>query len=82
MEEGTSQGCLLSPLFASFVVACLLEPIDCLLPECVEILATTAKEVFLTYSALSMTSHPVFTSLTSTFYVHKSVPAVPPFDAS
>ncbi len=31
MEEGTSQGCPLSPLFASFVVAQLLEPIDGLL---------------------------------------------------
>jgi hypothetical protein len=31
MEEGTSQGCPLSPLFASFVVARLLEPIDGLL---------------------------------------------------
>ena len=34
MEEGTSQGCPLSPLFASFVVARLLEPIDKLLREC------------------------------------------------
>jgi hypothetical protein len=33
MEEGTSQGCPLSPLFASFVVARLLEPIDGLLCE-------------------------------------------------
>jgi len=33
MEEGTSQGCPLSPLSASFVVARLLEPIDCLLRE-------------------------------------------------
>jgi hypothetical protein len=33
MEEGTSQGCPLSPLFASLVVARLLEPIDCLLRE-------------------------------------------------
>jgi hypothetical protein len=33
MEEGTSQGCPLSPLFASFVVARLLEPIDKLLRE-------------------------------------------------
>ena len=33
MEEGTSQGCPLSPLFASFVVARLLEPIDGLLRE-------------------------------------------------
>jgi hypothetical protein len=33
MEEGTSQGCLLSPLFASFVVARLLKPIDGLLCE-------------------------------------------------
>ncbi len=28
MEEGTSQGCPLSPFFASFVVARLLKPID------------------------------------------------------
>ncbi len=34
MEEGTSQGCPLSPLFASFAVARLLEPIDKLLQEC------------------------------------------------
>jgi hypothetical protein len=33
MEEGKSQGCPLSPLFASFVVARLLEPIDKLLRE-------------------------------------------------
>ena len=33
MEEGTSQGCPLSPLLASFVVARLLEPIDGLLRE-------------------------------------------------
>ena len=33
MEEGTSQGCPLSPLFASFVVAQLLEPIDGLLQQ-------------------------------------------------
>ena len=33
MEEGTSQGCPLSPLFASFVVAHLHEPIDGLLHE-------------------------------------------------
>jgi hypothetical protein len=46
-----------------------------------ETLAMTAKEVFLTYSALSMTSHPAFTSPTSTFYVNKSDPAVPPLDA-
>ncbi len=31
MEEGVTQGCPLSQLFASFVVACLLEPIDTLL---------------------------------------------------
>ncbi len=31
MEEGVTQGCPLSPLFASFMVACLLEPIDALL---------------------------------------------------
>jgi hypothetical protein len=31
MEEGVTQGYSLSPLFASFVVACLLEPIDALL---------------------------------------------------
>ena len=31
MKEGVSQGCPLSPLFASFVVARLLEPIDSLL---------------------------------------------------
>jgi hypothetical protein len=31
MEEGVTQGCPLSPLFASFVVACLLEPINALL---------------------------------------------------
>ena len=47
-----------------------------------ETLAMTAKEVFLNYSALLMTSHPAFTSPTSTFYVHKSAPAVPPLDAS
>jgi hypothetical protein len=34
MEKGTSQGCPLSPLFASFVVARLLEPIDGLLRKC------------------------------------------------
>ena len=33
MEEGTSQGCPLSPLFASFVVVQLLEPIDGLLQQ-------------------------------------------------
>jgi hypothetical protein len=33
MKEGVSQGCPLSPLFASFVVARLLEPIDSLLRE-------------------------------------------------
>ena len=33
MKEGVSQGCPLSPLFASFVVAQLLEPIDSLLRE-------------------------------------------------
>jgi hypothetical protein len=33
MDEGTSQGCPLSPLFASFVVARLLKPIDKLLRE-------------------------------------------------
>ena len=31
MEEGVTQGCPLSPLFASFVVARLLEPINALL---------------------------------------------------
>jgi hypothetical protein len=31
MEEGVTQGCPLSPLFASFVVAHLLEPINTLL---------------------------------------------------
>jgi len=46
-----------------------------------ETLAMMAKEVFLTYSALLMTSHPVLTSLTSTFYVNKSAPVVPPLDA-
>jgi hypothetical protein len=34
MEEGTSQGCPLSPLFASFVVARLIKLIDGLLCEC------------------------------------------------
>ena len=34
MEEGTSQACPLSPLFALFVVARLLDPIDKLLREC------------------------------------------------
>ena len=34
MEEATSQGCPLSPLFASYVIARLLKPIDCLLCEC------------------------------------------------
>jgi hypothetical protein len=34
MKEGFSQGCPLSPLFASFVVACLIEPIDKLLRDC------------------------------------------------
>jgi hypothetical protein len=33
MKEGVSQGCPLSPLFASFVVARLLQPIDSLLCE-------------------------------------------------
>ena len=33
MKEGVSQGCPLSPLFASFVVARLIEPIDKLLRE-------------------------------------------------
>jgi hypothetical protein len=33
MEECTSQGCPLSPLLASFIVTCLLEPIDGLLCE-------------------------------------------------
>ena len=33
MKEGVSQGCPLSPLFASFVVARLLEPIHTLLRE-------------------------------------------------
>jgi len=33
MKEGVSQGCPVSPLFASFVVARLLEPIDSLLRE-------------------------------------------------
>jgi hypothetical protein len=33
MEEGTSQGCPLSPLFASFIVAQLLKPIDGFLRE-------------------------------------------------
>ena len=33
MEEGTSQGCPLLPLFASFVVVQFLEPIDELLPK-------------------------------------------------
>ena len=33
MKEGVSQGCPLSPLFASFVVAHLLQPIDTLLRE-------------------------------------------------
>ena len=33
MEEGTSQGCPLSPLFASFVVARLFQPIDGLLRD-------------------------------------------------
>jgi len=31
MEEGVSQGCPLSPIFASLVVACLLNPLDKLL---------------------------------------------------
>ncbi len=31
MEEGVSQGCPLSPIFASLVVACLLKPLDQLL---------------------------------------------------
>ena len=31
MEEGVSQGCPLSPIFASLVVACLLKPFDKLL---------------------------------------------------
>ena len=31
MEEGVSQGCPLSPIFASLVVACLLKPLDKLL---------------------------------------------------
>jgi hypothetical protein len=34
MKEGVSQGCLLSPLFASFVVARLLKPINKLLRQC------------------------------------------------
>jgi hypothetical protein len=33
MKEGVSQGCPLSPLFASFVVAHLLKPIDKLLRQ-------------------------------------------------
>ena len=33
MKEGVSQSCALSPLFASFVVARLLEPIDSLLRD-------------------------------------------------
>ncbi len=34
MKEGVSQGCPLSLVFASFVIACLLEPIDKLLRQC------------------------------------------------
>ena len=33
MKEGVSQGCPLSPLFASFVIARLLKPIDKLLRQ-------------------------------------------------
>jgi hypothetical protein len=33
MKEGVNQGCPLSPLFASFIVALLLQPIDFLLQE-------------------------------------------------
>jgi len=42
-----------------------------------EILAMTARGGILTYSALLMTSHPAFTSPTSTFYVIRSVGNLP-----
>ena len=76
MEEVTSKGCPLSPLFASFVVARLHEPPLMAysanaqpLALQMAILAMTARGVFLTYSALLMISHHVFTSLTSTLPV-------------
>jgi hypothetical protein len=34
MEEGVSQGCPLSPIFASLVVVRLLQPLDTLLKSC------------------------------------------------
>jgi hypothetical protein len=68
MDKGVSQGCPLSPLFASFVVACLLQPIDALLRECAatrlasrDTMVTTAMAAFHSSSPSLMTFHAVFT---------------------
>jgi hypothetical protein len=89
MEEGASQGCPLSPLFASFVVARLLEPIDGLLRERAAARLANGDTgdddqggISHLDSALSMTFHHAFTYPTSPFYANKFAPVAPLSDAS
>ncbi len=87
MEEGTSQGCPLSPLFALFVVAQLLEPIDGLLRECAAARLTTGdtgnddQGRVSHLLSLLMISHPSSTFPISSFSVNRSAPMAPPLDA-
>jgi hypothetical protein len=89
MEEGTSQGCPLSPLFASFVVARLLKPIDGLLRKrAANCLANgdTGDDgqggISHLLSFVNDISSCIYLPDLHLLYVHKSPPAVPPLDAS
>ena len=91
MEEGTSQGCPLSPLFASFVVARLLKPIDGLLREhAANCLANGDTDddgdgqggISYLLSFVNVISSCIYLPDLHLLYVHKSPPAVLPLDAS
>lgn len=91
MEEGTSQGCPLSPLFASFVVARLLKPIDGLLRErAANRLANGDTDddgdgqggISYLLSFVNVISSCIYLPDLHLLYVHKSPPAVLPLDAS
>ena len=91
MEEGTSQGCPLSPLFASFIIARLLKPIDGLLRErAANRLANGDTDddgdgqggISYLLSFVNVISSCIYLPDLHLLYVHKSPPAVLPLDAS
>ena len=89
MEEGTSQGCPLLPLFASFVIASLLKPIDGLLRErSANHLANGdsgddgQEGISHLLSFVNDISSCIYLPDLHLLYVHKSPPTVSPLDAS